>query len=133
MTLNERNFKQVCRSGQTGRTQDPLAYAYLGSNPSTCIMNLFSIVNIRLKENNDFIKTLKNINQINDCSFKQHEKIQETFSNYIKRDKKIIEWIKKETELGNKLQKKIFEHLIGQTYLIKEYAKYKLKYGLPHN
>ncbi len=96
-------------------------------------MNLFSIVNIRLKENNDFIKTLKNINQINDCSFKQHEKIQETFSNYIKRDKKIIEWIKKETELGNKLQKKIFEHLIGQTYLIKEYAKYKLKYGLPHN
>ena len=28
----------ICRSGQTGRTQDPLAYAYLGSNPSIHIL-----------------------------------------------------------------------------------------------
>ena len=30
----------MCRSGQTGRTQDPLAYAYAGSNPVICISHL---------------------------------------------------------------------------------------------
>ena len=57
MILNKGNqgvsIMWMCRSGQTGRTQDPLAYAYAGSNP---------VIHINLKPKVYKTKLFWNIN-----------------------------------------------------------------------
>lgn len=125
--------KQVCRSGQTGRTQDPLAYAYLGSNPSTCIMDLVSKMDSRIKANHNFMRKLKRVNRYETGLFKERHKVKKRFEIYVAKDDKIIKMIQEDNSNSDEVLKKTIELLESQTKLIIEYGIYKVKYIIVQN
>ena len=116
-----------------GMDSNPLAYAYLGSNPSTCIMNLISKINIRIKANNNFKEKLESTNRSEIDLFRESEKIKKRFERYITKDEELIEMVRENNSATENVLKKTLELLESQTYLIQEYAIYKKKYRIIQN